>query len=40
MEYNKLARDKIDKKIKANGEIPITRILSEEEYKIELLKKN
>lgn len=39
MEYNKLVRDKIDEKIKANGEIPITRILSEEEYKIELLKK-
>lgn len=39
MEYNKLVRDKIDEKIKSNGETPVVRILSEEEYKIELLKK-
>ena len=35
----KLVRDKIDDKIRNNGEIPVTRILSLDEYKIELLKK-
>ena len=35
----KLVRDKIDEKTKNNGEIPITRILSDDEFKIELLKK-
>ena len=39
MEYKKLVRDKIDEKIKGNGEIPVTRILSLDEFKIELLKK-
>jgi len=39
MEYNKLVRDKIDEKIRSNGEYPITRILSDEEFKIELIKK-
>ena len=37
--YNKLVRDKIPEIIRANGEEPITRILSLEEYKIELEKK-
>lgn len=37
--YNKLVRDKIPDKIKSNREIPITRILSNEEFKIELDKK-
>ena len=37
--YNKLVRDKIPDIIKANGEIPITRILDDEEYKLELEKK-
>lgn len=39
MKYNKLVRDKIPEIIKANGEEPITKILSLEEYKIELEKK-
>ena len=37
--YNKLVRDKIPEIIKANGETPITRILEDDEYKIELEKK-
>lgn len=37
--YNKLVRDNIPNIIKDNGETPITRILSEDEYKKELLKK-
>lgn len=39
--YNKLIRDNIDEIINTNGknEIAITRILSDEEYQIELLKK-
>lgn len=37
--YNKLVRDKIPEKIISNGEEPIIRILSNEEYKIELEKK-
>ena len=37
--YNKLVRDNIPEIIKSNGEEPITRILSEEEYKKELEKK-
>lgn len=32
MSYNKLVRDNIPDIIKANGEYPITKILSEEEY--------
>ena len=39
--YNKLIRDNIDEIINNNGkgEVAVTRILSEEEYKLELLKK-
>ena len=37
--FNKLVRDKIPKIIKNNNEEPITRILNDEEYKIELEKK-
>ena len=39
MSYNKLVRDNIPDIIKNNGEIPITRILNDNEYKIELEKK-
>lgn len=37
--YNKLVRDRIPKIIENDGEIPITKILSDDEYKIELYKK-
>lgn len=37
--YNKLVRDKIPEIIENNGEIPVTRVLSKEEYKKELEKK-
>ena len=37
--YQKLVRDKIPEIIKSNGQNPITRILSDEEYKFELEKK-
>lgn len=37
--YNKLVRDKIPEIIKSNGEVPITRFLTDEEYKVELEKK-
>ena len=37
--YNKLVRDKIPEIIKSNGEKPITRILNDKEYKIQLEKK-
>jgi len=39
--YNKLIRDNIDDIINNNGknELAVTRILNEEEYKLELLKK-
>lgn len=37
--YNKLVRDNIPDIINGNGEIPITRILSQEEYKQELENK-
>ena len=37
--YNKLVRDKISDIIKANGEKPITRVLTDDEYKMELEKK-
>ena len=37
--YKKLVRDKIPEIIKGNNQNPITRILSDEEYKYELEKK-
>lgn len=37
--YQKLVRDKIPEIIKNNGEEPITRILTDEEYKQQLEKK-
>lgn len=37
--YNKLVRDNIPNIIKNNGETPITRVLSDIEYKSELEKK-
>lgn len=37
--YNKLVRDNIPNIIKDKGEEPIIRILSDEEYKLELEKK-
>lgn len=37
--YNKLIRDKIPQIIESNGEKPIFRKLSDEDYKIELEKK-
>ena len=37
--YKKLVRDKIPEIILSKGETPITRILSDEEYKVELEKK-
>lgn len=37
--YNKLVRDKIPNIIEQNGEIPITKVLNEIEYKKELEKK-
>ena len=37
--YNKLVRDNIPNIIEKNGETPVTRILSNEEYKSELEKK-
>lgn len=39
MSYNKLVRDKIPEIIKNNGEEPITRVLDDNEYKLELEKK-
>lgn len=37
--FNKLVRDKIPEIIKQNKEVPATRVLNDEEYKEELLKK-
>lgn len=37
--YNKLVRDRIPEIIEGNGEQPITRILNDEEYRTELIKK-
>ena len=39
MSYRKLVRDKIPEIIKNTGENPITKILNDNEYKIELEKK-
>lgn len=38
-EYNKLVRDKIPEIIERNGDKAIVRVLDDEEYKKELLKK-
>ncbi|MBQ6285519.1 MAG: nucleoside triphosphate pyrophosphohydrolase [Bacilli bacterium] len=37
--FNKLVRDRIPEKIENNGEVAVTRILSNEEYREELYKK-
>ena len=37
--FNKLVRDNIPKKIEDNGEVAITRVLDEDEYRSELYKK-
>lgn len=37
--YNKLVRDNIPNIIEAKGEIPVTKILDDNTYKIELEKK-
>ena len=37
--YNKLIRDRIPEIITADSKVPITRVLSDEEYKLELEKK-
>jgi len=37
--FNKLVRDKIPEIIENNGDIPITRILDDKEYKVELEEK-
>lgn len=39
MSYNKLVRDSIPEIMERKGEIPLTRILSDEEYKLELERK-
>lgn len=39
MKYNKLVRDKIPEIIEADGREPVTRVLSDEEYSVELRKK-
>lgn len=39
MTYNKLVRDNIPAKIEANGEIPVTHIADEQEYKTALKNK-
>lgn len=39
MSYQKLVRDKIPEIILATGEKPVTRLLNEDEYKLELEKK-
>ena len=38
-EFNKLVRDNIPDIIVSNGEEPVTRVLDDEEYKVELYKK-
>ena len=39
MSYGKLVRDKIPEIIENNGEVPIIKVLSDIEYKLELEKK-
>lgn len=40
MSYEKLVRDKVPERILASGEMPITRLLTDDqEYKLELAKK-
>lgn len=39
MTYNKLVRDRIPEIIRAQGEIPSIRILSEQEYRVQLERK-
>ena len=38
--YDKLVRDNIPEIIKSNGEIPVIRVLNDEEYWLYLLKKD
>ena len=37
--FNKLVRDNIPAKIESNGEVAVTRVLDEDEYRKELYKK-
>ena len=37
--YNKLVRDKIPEIIRKDNQVPVTRILPEEEYQVELERK-
>jgi len=37
--YSKLVRDRIPEIIRANGEVPVTRILDDKEYLQELMRK-
>lgn len=39
MRYDKLVRDKIPSLIRESGETPITRVLEDEEYRLQLEKK-
>lgn len=39
MSFQKLVRDKIPQIIEANGQKPITRILNDQEYLVELIRK-